>query len=131
VIDTGSGAHLTFGGVWTNASDRASKENLKPINAKSVLQKVLALPVTTWNYIAEGNQTRRMGPMAQDFYAAFSLGRDDKSIGTVDAHGVAFAAIQGLNQKLTAQIKAKDIEIAKLKARYDADIAAIKKKLGM
>ncbi len=37
-----------------------------------------------------------MGPMAQDFYAAFGLGIDDKHIVTVDADGVAFAAIQGL-----------------------------------
>jgi len=34
--------------------------------------------------------------MAQDFYAAFGLGIDDKHIVTVDADGVAFAAIQGL-----------------------------------
>ncbi|MEQ1595852.1 MAG: tail fiber domain-containing protein [Casimicrobium sp.] len=131
IINTQVGAHLTFGGVWTNSSDRALKENLKPINAKSVLQKVLALPVTTWNYLSEGKQTQRMGPMAQDFYSAFRLGSDDKTIGTVDASGVALAAIQGLNQKLTEQIKAKDVEIAKLTAKYDADIAAIKKKLGM
>jgi hypothetical protein len=35
--------------------------------------------------------------MAQDFYAAFGLGTDDKHISTVDADGVAFAAIQELN----------------------------------
>jgi trimeric autotransporter adhesin len=138
VIDTGSTAHLTFSGVWTNASDRARKENLKPINAKSVLQKVLALPVTTWNYITEGDATRRMGPMAQDFYAAFRLGSDNKTIGTVDAHGVALAAIQGLNQKLVEQAKVKDAEIAQLKSRltattqtFDRELAAIKKRLGM
>jgi hypothetical protein len=38
--------------------------------------------------------------VAQDFQSAFGLGTDDKSIGTVDADGVALAAIQGLNQKL-------------------------------
>jgi len=38
--------------------------------------------------------------MAQDFYAAFAVGPDDKHIATVDADGVALAAIQGLNQKL-------------------------------
>ena len=35
------------------------------------------------------------GPMAQDFYAAFGLGNSDKSIGLLDASGVALAAIQG------------------------------------
>jgi hypothetical protein len=38
--------------------------------------------------------------MAQDFHAAFGLGADDKHIATVDADGVALAAIQGLNVKL-------------------------------
>jgi trimeric autotransporter adhesin len=126
VINTGSTAHLTFSGVWTNASDRSLKENSRSINAKSVLQKVLALPVTTWNYITEGNGTRRMGPMAQDFYAAFRLGSDDKTIGTVDAHGVALAAIQGLNQKLGDEVKAKNAEIAALKSR----LLAIERRLG-
>jgi len=31
---------------------------------------------------------RHIGPMAQDFYAAFKLGTDDKHIATVDADGV-------------------------------------------
>jgi regulator of replication initiation timing len=39
-----------------------------------------------------------MGPTAQEFYAAFGLGEDDKHITTVDADGVALAAIQGLHQ---------------------------------
>ncbi len=38
--------------------------------------------------------------MAQDFYAAFGLGNSDTHIGTVDADGVALAAIQGLYQLL-------------------------------
>ena len=37
-----------------------------------------------------------MGPTAQDFYAAFGLGEDERHISTVDADGVALAAIQGL-----------------------------------
>jgi trimeric autotransporter adhesin len=59
-----------------------------------------------------------MGPVAEDFKAAFGLAGDGKSIGTVDADGVALAAIQGLNQKLES-------ENAALKARLDA----IEKKL--
>ncbi|NJO05922.1 MAG: hypothetical protein HC876_10595 [Chloroflexaceae bacterium] len=47
--------------------------------------------------------------MAQDFAAAFGLGADDISITTVDADGVALAAIQGLHtlvQEQDAQINA-------------------------
>jgi cell division protein FtsB len=53
--------------------------------------------------------------MAQDFKAAFGLGNNDKIIGFVDEQGVALAAIQGLNQKLEAQAKQKDAQIADLK----------------
>ena len=38
--------------------------------------------------------------MAQDFYATFKVGENDKTITTVDPDGVAFAAIQGLNEKV-------------------------------
>ena len=34
--------------------------------------------------------------MAEDFYAAFGHGPSERSISTVDADGVALAAIQGL-----------------------------------
>ena len=53
--------------------------------------------------------------MAQDFYAAFNVGMDDKHISMVDADGVALAAIQGLNQKLNE----KGTEIQELKARLE------------
>lgn len=79
----------------------------------------------------------QLGPMAQDFYRAFGLSDTDKAINSIDSGGVAFAAIQGLNQKLTEQgtvIRAKDGEIAKLKAnatKLAARLAAIEKKPGL
>ncbi len=45
--------------------------------------------------------------MAQDFYAAFGVGEDNTHITTIDADGVALAAIQGLyeeNQELKAKV---------------------------
>jgi hypothetical protein len=129
-IATGSGAALTVGGVWTNASDRNVKENIEPISARVMLAKVAALPLSTWNYIAEGRAVRHVGPMAQDFSRIFKLGNDDKSIGTVDSAGVALAAIQGLHQ----MVKAKDAKISALEkanATMLREMAVIKKKLGM
>ena len=54
-----------------------------------------------------------MGPMAQDFHAAFGLGVSDKLIDTIDPDGVALAAIQGLH----ALVQEKDAEIAELRSR--------------
>ena len=87
----------------------------KPVNRDQLLAKVTELPLTEWRYKVEPEETRHLGPMAQDFHAAFGLGESDTAISTVDADGVALAAIQGLHCKLEDQLKQKDAEIAELK----------------
>jgi hypothetical protein len=113
-ISTWTTAYLSDGGAWASASDRARKENFATVDARSVLEKVASLPIQIWNYTNEPSAMRHLGPMSQDFHAAFGLnGEDDKHIADVDEGGVALAAIQGLNQKLEA-------ENAQLKQRLDA-----------
>jgi hypothetical protein len=97
-------------------SDRAAKQDFAPVNGRDVLAKLAALPITTWAY-TNAPSVRHLGPVAQDFAAAFGLGDGDKHIATVDADGVALAAIQGLNHKLEEQLRAKDAEIASLENR--------------
>ena len=106
------------------ASDTALKTAFASVDAKSILAKVAAMPITSWIYRHDGvKAARHIGPMAQDFFKAFNMGYDDKTIATVDADGVAFAAIKGLNELL----REKDEQILKLQR----DITAIKKKLGL
>jgi hypothetical protein len=108
---SGSPAYCN-GTTWVNGSDRNSKEAFAAINPRTVLEKVSSLPITEWKYKTEAGGTEHLGPMAQDFHAAFGLnGADDKHIATVDEEGVALAAIQGLNQKLND----KDTEVQTLK----------------
>jgi hypothetical protein len=98
----------------TTGSDRNSKQNFLDFDPREVQAKVSALPITEWQYKVEADGTKHIGPMAQDFHAAFGLnGADDKHISTVNEGGVALAAIQGLNQKLDE----RDAEIEKLKAK--------------
>ncbi len=99
LINTSTGAFLSTGGTWTNASDRKLKENLKQINSEKVLARLAELPLSTWNYKSNPS-VQHIGPMAQDFYSAFGVGSDDEHISTIDADGVALAAIQGLYQQL-------------------------------
>lgn len=82
-------------------SDRRLKENVTPIEADRILQTLAALPITTWSYKSERSHARHIGPMAQDFKEAFDFGDGDTTIMQVDADGVAFAAIQALNQRLS------------------------------
>jgi hypothetical protein len=105
-------ANGTFSAVTFNpTSDRNAKENFSPVDPRTILEKVASLPISRWNFkINSGSE--HIGPVAQDFHAAFGLnGDDDKHIATVDADGVALAAIQGLNQKL----EQKETEITQLK----------------
>ena len=82
--------------AFNPSSDRHIKENFAKVNRASVLDRLAGIPISKWNFIGDDGVVH-MGPMAQDFYAAFGLGTDDKHISTVDADGVAFAAIQELN----------------------------------
>jgi Chaperone of endosialidase len=113
-IHHSSGARLTAGGVWTNASSRSLKTAFEAIDPLAVLAKVEDLPVQGWRYKVEDASTRHIGPVAEDFQRVFGLG-DGESIGTVDANGVALAAIQGLVQKMDQALAAKDAEIAELR----------------
>jgi len=91
------------------------------------------LPLSTWKY--KGADARRhIGPMAQDFHAAFDrlldLKSDDKTIAPLDEAGVAFAAIQALQVQITArdekiagqekQIRVLAAAVAALEARDQA-----------
>lgn len=118
-INTSSGAHLTTGGTWTNASSRTLKTAFESIDPMAVLGKVASLPLSTWSYKASV-EGRHLGPMAEDFKQAFGLGGDGKSISTVDADGIALAAIQGLNQKLDAENAALKTALAAVEARLQA-----------
>ena len=104
--------------IVTNTSDRNLKTNFSSVNSLDILEKVVRLPISRWNYKSDRSSVRHVGPMAQDFRAAFKLnGNDDKHISTVDEGGVALAAIQGLNTKLEAQNAKLRASLAALEAR--------------
>ncbi|MDY7095248.1 MAG: tail fiber domain-containing protein [Acidobacteriota bacterium] len=90
---------VTANGVFLT-SDRSMKEDFQPVNPADILTKIGEMPVTSWSYKRDQGAVRHIGPVAQDFHAAFGVGTDDKHIATTDAHGVAFAAIQALYQQL-------------------------------
>ncbi len=92
---------------WSTVSDRNAKENFRAQDGESLLGRLQQVPLLTWNYKSQDQSIRHIGPMAQDFYAAFGVGEDEKHIATVDADGVALAGVQAL-YRLSLQ---KDDEI--------------------
>jgi hypothetical protein len=126
-INTSTGGYLSTGGAWTDSSDRERKENFAPVDGQAVLARLADVPITTWNYRAQEPSVRHMGPTAQDFYATFGLGEDERHIAALDANGVALAAIQALyaqHQSQEAQIEALQRQNADLEARLAALEAA-------
>lgn len=96
-------------------SDRNLKTDFAEIDAAQVLSRVVELPISTWRYRKDDPGVRHLGPMAQDFHAAFGLWDTDKMIFPLDASGVSFAAIQALNARLVAA----EADNAALRARLE------------
>ncbi len=103
---TGTQITLSWVDNTTLASDREKKENFTRLTGENVLAGFRGLPLGAWNY--RGERTRHYGIMAQDFFRTFG-GPDaygvigtDTTVNVLDLHGVAFLAIQGLEER-TAQ----------------------------
>ncbi|MCD9187195.1 MAG: tail fiber domain-containing protein [Pyrinomonadaceae bacterium] len=126
-----SGVELASGGgSWSSLSDRNMKENFVTVNTREILQKVVTMPVTTWNYKSQDKTIRHIGVTAQDFHAKFGVGESDTRIATIDPDGVAFAAIQGLNEKVEERTNELQKENEALKTQLkqqQATIDALKK----
>ncbi len=98
------------------ASSKKLKENFSPVNNESILETLSSIPITSWNYKAADDEERHIGPMAEDFHAAFSLnGSDNGKISVSDVNGIALAAIQALK----AQLDQKDEDIKQLNQRLE------------
>jgi hypothetical protein len=102
----------TYTNTVTGFSDAAKKENRDPVDERQVIDRLLEIPIETWNYIAEPDKNRHMGPMAQDFFEAYGLGADDR-LSAMDVQGVALASIQALHEI----VQEKDAQIVELEAR--------------
>jgi hypothetical protein len=125
------GAQLAAGsGTWASLSDRNVKTNIVPLDDEAILGKVAALPISRWSYKSE-HGVRHVGPMAQDFYAAFKVGEDDKHITSIDEDGVALAAIKALhaeNAELRSQqrsLRARLGTLTALQAQQARDVARL------
>lgn len=114
-----TGCNLPAGsGVFNCTSSRTTKENFLNVDGNDILASLRKVPVSTWNYITEGQQSRHLGPMAEDFYGAFKLGTTDKAIGIQDAVGVSLAAVKALDAR-TLELQQKTEEVEQLRNKVN------------
>ena len=110
---------------WMSSSDRNLKENIVEVDYRDVLKKLLTVPISTWNFKSASNDLPHMGPMAQDFYAAYGLGDDDTHISAMDGMGVSLAAIRGLY----LDMREKNGELKSAVAKNSEEIKSLEKRL--
>jgi hypothetical protein len=105
----------------TLTSDGSMKQNFSNVNTRKILEQLVLIPIRSWNYKTDLPSVQHIGPTSQDFQSAFGLnGDDDMHIASVDAHGIALAAIQGLNEKLNCENAQLRASLGALEARLAA-----------
>lgn len=120
-----TGVTMNAGGSsWNVVSDRARKEHFLDVDGEGLLERLRAVPVTTWRYRDEEDRSvRHIGPMAQDWKRAFGFSGDSTTINSGDFDGVNLAAVQALDARtrglpeLERQVAALAAENAELRAR--------------
>lgn len=94
------GGDLTIAGSLIQGSSRDIKDDVQPVRPSEVLERLAALPISTWRY-KHAPDAVHMGPMAQDFATAFGLGPDDRHVAPGDLAAVGLAAAQALQAELS------------------------------
>jgi trimeric autotransporter adhesin len=123
-----AGVTLAPGGSsWASMSDVATREHFRDLDGGDVLAKLATMPIREWSHRAQDAAIRHVGPTAQDFHAAFGLGEDPLRISTVDAEGIALAAVKALeartrnqHQNLARENAALKVQLTALMSRLEA-----------
>lgn len=111
-----AGVTLAPGGSsWQMVSDRNMKTAFATLDGEDILAKLATVEVSSWVYKEEVAKPRHIGPMAQDFYAAFGLGTSDTSVNSLDLDGVNMAAVQALELR-TRELAQTTKKVADLEA---------------
>jgi hypothetical protein len=134
-------AYLSSGsGSWASASSRAFKTNIDPVDTEQILDGVTEMEVATWEYEddnGEGQGVTHIGPMAEDFHDVVDIGSSDEHINSLNADGMAFAAIQGLSQKHEEKderiddLEAENEQLRERNAELEDRLAAVEAELGI
>ena len=100
--------------TFSTSSDAALKGGFERVDGAALLDALASVEIGRWHFL-DAPDVVHLGPTAQDFRAAFGLGADSRRISTVDADGVALAAIQALhrqNVELQERIEALEQRLA-------------------
>ena len=105
-LQLASGAHATSGGVWTNSSSRAKKENISALELEDALATLASLEPVHFNYKSDAAEAH-IGFIAEDV---------PDLVATVDRQGLSTMDIVAV---LTRVIQAQQQQIDALESRFE------------
>jgi hypothetical protein len=107
-IEVANGAHLTAGGVWTDASSRTLKDNIEDIAANVALAALTALKPVTFSYKREPAESYA-GFIAEDVPELVAT-NDRKSLAPMDIVAVLTKVVQE-QQKLIEDLNNRIVHL--------------------
>jgi hypothetical protein len=111
-----SAGNVLARGTISQLSSRSAKENFHATDGQVLLAKLEKMPIDSWNYRGAPEEERHLGPVAEDFHAAFGLGKSNRYIAPTDMAGVALASVKALQQEIIQ----RDQRIEELERRLQA-----------
>ena len=114
-----SGARLTAGGIWTDASSRSFKQDIEPITSEEARDTVRALQPVGYRYKSELDE-RYIGFIAEDVPELVAT-KDRKALAPMDIVGVLTKVVQDQDRELVQQRQTM--------ATQDAALTALTKRL--
>ena len=96
-----SGARLTAGGIWTDASSRSFKQDIEPITSEEARDTVRALQPVGYRYKNELDE-RYVGFIAEDVPELVAT-KDRKALAPMDIVGVLTKVVQDQDRQLVEQ----------------------------
>lgn len=99
-LELANGAHVTAGGVWTNSSSRARKENIADLSAEEALLTLAALEPVQFNYKNDQSESY-VGFIAEDVPDLVAM-QDRDGLSAMDIVAVLTKVVQEQQQKIEA-----------------------------
>lgn len=93
-----SGAHVTVGGVWTDASSRSLKENIRDLSADEAFDALSKLNPQKYNYKTD-KEEEYLGFIAEDVPELVAT-KDRKSLSPMDIVALLTKVVQQQQQKI-------------------------------
>jgi hypothetical protein len=120
-ITSSTGASLSTGGVWTSASSREYKENIKTLTAGEAIDTLKGLEPVKYNYKVD-KEEKHVGFIAEDVPDLVAT-KDRKGLSSMDIVAVLTKVVQE-QEKTIAQLKEKVTELERVE-KLRAGIASL------